>query len=294
MNNNEVVPIISIILPVYNGERFISQAIQSIRQQSFTNWELIIIDDCSTDNTPDILKKYVQLDCRIKVFRNAQNCKLPQSLNNGFKLAKGKYLTWTSDDNLLKQHFLQEMSVFLDTHPETMFVYSDYDLIDENSKVIGTYIAESPKMLPVKNIIGASFMYRREVIDGIGEYDTTLFLIEDYEYWIRIYLKYNMACFNANLYQYRVHGNSLTAKKMSQVQRRRIFVRKKYYDQLLERIIDDDVLMAFYSTSRLYGLHEKRPGETRLCKEHPKYIVMVAMAYIRRLKRWIMGLLEDN
>lgn len=93
-------PKISIILPTYNGQQYIGEAIESIIEQTFQDWELIIVDDCSSDNTLDIIRKYEKQDLRIKVIHNDVNKKLPASLNIGFKYAKGMYLTWTSDDNM--------------------------------------------------------------------------------------------------------------------------------------------------------------------------------------------------
>ena len=91
-------PKVSIVLPTYNGSKFLSRSIESVQEQAETDWELIIVNDCSTDNTLDIAQKYAQQDKRISVITNEQNKKLPASLNVGFSRAKGKYLTWTSDD----------------------------------------------------------------------------------------------------------------------------------------------------------------------------------------------------
>ena len=92
---------ISIILPTYNGEKYLSQAIESILSQTEQDWELILVNDCSTDRTGDICQAYTLKDPRIRVIHNEGNRKLPGSLNRGFREAHGDYLTWTSDDNLL-------------------------------------------------------------------------------------------------------------------------------------------------------------------------------------------------
>ena len=86
-------PKISIVLPTFNGERYLKSSIHSILSQTFPDWELIIVDDCSTDGTADIIKRYAQSDSRIRVIRNEKNQKLPGSLNIGFSVAKGEYLT---------------------------------------------------------------------------------------------------------------------------------------------------------------------------------------------------------
>ena len=102
-------PKISVILPSYNGERYLAQSIQSVIDQTETDWELIIVNDCSTDSTLEIATKFAKIDRRIKVISNEKNSKLPASLNEGFRRAKGKYLTWTSDDNYYKPDALKKL-----------------------------------------------------------------------------------------------------------------------------------------------------------------------------------------
>ena len=89
----------SIVLPTYNGEEFLSNSIESVINQTFQDWELIIVNDCSTDNSLSIAEEYFKKDNRIRIINNAENKKLPESLNIGFREAKGDYFTWTSDDN---------------------------------------------------------------------------------------------------------------------------------------------------------------------------------------------------
>ena len=104
MNN-----LISIVLPVYNGERFLRESIDSVLAQTYTNWELLIVDDCSTDNTAAIVHEYVQKDSRVQYYKNEKNLRLPRNLNRGFSLARGDYLTWTSDDNVFWPTALEKM-----------------------------------------------------------------------------------------------------------------------------------------------------------------------------------------
>ena len=96
---NKITPLVSIVLPTYNGENFIAKAIESILKQTYTNFELIIVDDCSSDATNEIINSYAKKDARIRIIKNDVNKKLPASLNIGFDNAKGEYYTWSSDDN---------------------------------------------------------------------------------------------------------------------------------------------------------------------------------------------------
>ena len=97
---NKTSPKISVVLPVYNGERYLRESLDSILAQTMGDFELIVVDDCSTDATSVILAEYAVRDSRIRIIRNAENQKLPRSLNIGFAEARGEYLTWTSDDNV--------------------------------------------------------------------------------------------------------------------------------------------------------------------------------------------------
>ena len=104
---------VSVVMPVYNGEKYLKQSIESVIQQSYKDWELIIVNDCSTDRSRDIMQSYVEVDSRIRIVDNSNNLKLPMSLNAGFREARGEYLTWTSDDNLYKVNALEELVILI-------------------------------------------------------------------------------------------------------------------------------------------------------------------------------------
>ncbi|STQ74765.1 glycosyltransferase family 2 protein [Grimontia hollisae] len=205
--------LISIILPVYNGSRYLNDAIQSILAQTYKSWELIIVNDCSTDNSLEIANGWAKKDKRIKIYNNPENLKLPKSLNYGFSVSKGEYLTWTSDDNLLHKDFLLKMKKILDDGYD--FAYSNYNLIGDK---VGQRYVEHPENILNYNIIGASFMYTRQVYDEIGNYDDTLFLLEDYDYWIRVYQKFSLKRVNDFIYDYRVHGEALSSTRHVEIE----------------------------------------------------------------------------
>ena len=204
-------PLISIILPTYNGSRFITQKIESCFSQTHKNWELIIVDDASTDNTPKILKQSNLSDPRIHCIRNRANLKLPASLNVGFTQASGRYLTWTSDDNYYRPEALKIMVDFLESHPEIDMVYTDFSIVDEENKPIKFKKVKHPKKLLNGNCVGPSFLYRRKVMDVIGQYSEDMVLAEDYDYWLRVSTQLRMMPLHKDLYCYRVHRHSLTS-----------------------------------------------------------------------------------
>jgi len=203
-------PLVSIILPTYNGSRYLSEAIDSCLAQTYQQWELIVVDDCSSDSTPDIIASYVSRDSRIRSIRHQHNQKLPASLNTGHAAARGTYLTWTSDDNRFLSPALAAMTNFLEEHPTVGVVYADCVLIDDRGQYLGEYSAEPASRLAYMNALRACFLYRRNVYETLGGYDADLFLAEDYEYWLRASRHFELAPLHKVLYEYRWHDESLT------------------------------------------------------------------------------------
>ena len=201
---------VSIVLPTYNGAKYIRKSIDSCLEQTHGNLELIIVDDASTDETPHIINSYS--DKRIKYVRHPRNLKLPRALNTGFKHATGDYLTWTSDDNFYTSDAIEVMVKFLLTYPETGYVYTDEYHIDENDNIDKYFAVGAVESLQSDNLIGGCFLYHRRVYEEIGEYDPDTYLAEDYDYWIRISKRFRMQRLRRPLYYYRLHKDSLTVK----------------------------------------------------------------------------------
>ena len=222
-------PKVSIVLPTYNGEKFIGESIDSILGQTFTDWELIIVNDCSTDGTPNIVNRYAASDSRIRVIHNKENQKLPESLNIGFREARGEYLTWTSDDNYYLPIALERMDVFLDENKDCTMVVANMDLIDDLGRIAGTFVSYNRELMFYNDCVGACFMYRNATKEKVGEYDPDWFLVEDYEYWLRIlFLEGNIGHINETLYRYRYHNDSLTGSRITEVKNQLMKLRKKH------------------------------------------------------------------
>ncbi|MAP79618.1 MAG: hypothetical protein CL526_00890 [Aequorivita sp.] len=201
---------ISIILPVYNGEKFLSQAIESCLAQTYKKFELIIVNDCSSDTTREIAEKYKLKDNRVTVIHNPVNKLLPASLNIGHRAASGEFFTWTSDDNILKPHFLKHLLHAIKKQ-DADIVYSNYDIVNRQGDLKRVHIAGPTEYLFFGNKIGASFLYKRKVYKELKGFDESLFLLEDYDFWLRAWTHFKFYHLDDNLYQYRIHANSLTA-----------------------------------------------------------------------------------
>jgi glycosyltransferase involved in cell wall biosynthesis len=202
--------LISIILPTYNGSRYLAEAIESCLHQTYENWELIVVDDCSSDATPEIIASYVAKDRRIRSLRHQTNRKLPAALNSGHAAARGSYLTWTSDDNRYLPPAIGEMTRFLEEHPAVGVVYTDCVLIDQEGQYLRDYPAQPASQLAYMNALFASFLYRRSVYETVGGYDAELFLAEDWEFWLRAARQFELTPLHKMLYEYRWHDQSLT------------------------------------------------------------------------------------
>lgn len=239
---NAASPKISIVLPTYNRERFLPAAINAILAQTETDYELIVVNDHSPDNTIAVVNEYIKKDSRIRLITNEVNKKLPASLNEGFRHARGKYLTWTSDDNLYHSHALQMMAGYLDAHQGTDMVVMNSAMLDENdAPVFETYDyahqykhERNAAYLASVNNVNAAFMYTRRIAAEVGEYNVDTFCAEDYDYWIRIALKGKVDYTDDIVYTYRLHSASLTETEKGTI----IPITQKIIDKYADALLD--------------------------------------------------------
>ena len=206
-------PLISIVLPTYNGAKYIRQSVESCLAQTFQNFELIIVNDCSTDNTLEIINEYAKADSRVVVVNNAFNKKLPLSLNTGFEVARGTYYSWTSDDNLYAREALETMLNILQNNTAVDLVYADYTLIDENGNISGKRsFGDVNKSFTNWLGCGACFLYKKQVHQQNNGYRPEAFLIEDYDFFVRAFITSSFQYLSrTDLYYYREHSASLTS-----------------------------------------------------------------------------------
>ena len=229
-------PLISIILPVYNGEKFLDCAIKSCVNQTYSNIEIIIINDCSTDDSLNIAKKWGEVDNRINIITNSENLKLPASLNRGHEAAQGEFITWTSDDNIFQPNAILKMLEELEARSADL-VYCDYLIINEKSDIIGMSRLKPIEYLLFYGVIGACFLYRKEVYKRNSGFKENLFLVEDYDFWLRAlkhsnFVKIDIPAF----YYYRYHPASLTERMKEDKELKMSFLENlnKLYDELFE------------------------------------------------------------
>ncbi|NBK91500.1 glycosyltransferase [bacterium 1XD21-13] len=262
---------VSIVLPVYNGEENLEKSIESILNQTYQNIQLIIVDDCSTDKTPDIINSFIKKDSRICLIRNKENLKLPASLNVGFRYADGEYYTWTSDDNMYHESAIETMVNYLEENPTISMVYCNVLLIGRKGDILCKNELPDPEQLLFKNTIGACFLYRSEVANKVGEYDETLFLAEDYDYWLRIFQEGKIKHLGEFLYYYRCHENSLTSTKHEMVKVQTSKVWDKHFKFITEHISKRKQLYIFFDTYVYFKGEQKGDILDKLIKEYKCY-----------------------
>lgn len=207
---------VSIVLPTYNGARYLRQSIESCLGQTYQNLELIIVDDGSSDPTPQIVDSCK--DPRLQYILHVRNKGLPGALNTGFDHATGDYLTWTSDDNLFLPDAIEKMVRFAEAGHHA-FVFCDYYRFhgeDTSGGMVRVTLPDDPP-LDQDNYIGYCFLYSREVRDRVGDYDPNARLAEDYDYWIRVSKQFRLAHLNEPLYLTRFHDKSLYATRYLEV-----------------------------------------------------------------------------
>lgn len=222
---------VSIVLPCYNGANFLAQSIDSVIAQTYADWELILVNDCSTDNSLEIMQDYASRDSRIRIINNEHNLKLPGALNRGFQEAKGKYLTWTSHDNRMAPTMLKEFVNYLDNNPDKGLVTACYAAfsLKTGEQLYEVHHPDPQLHLPLYNCVCYAFMYRREILETVGDYDTTLFLVEDYDYWVRIWQKYPVGKIYKVLYYTGVGDDTLTLSRKKEIAEKLLEMRLRYF-----------------------------------------------------------------
>ena len=208
---------VTVLMSVYNGEKYLKEAIDSILNQTFNDFEFLVVNDGSTDKTEDILQAYD--DLRIKIINNGKNIGLTKSLNKGLKLAKGEYIARMDADDISMPGRLEREVEFLDKNPAVGLVGTYYLMINRKGNVLHTMkcLTESvelkEKLLRNNQFCHGSVMFRAECIKNLGSYREELG--QDYDLWLRISENYEVANIFEFLYKWRLDINSISVTKKS-------------------------------------------------------------------------------
>ncbi|MDG6218134.1 MAG: glycosyltransferase [Candidatus Thermoplasmatota archaeon] len=228
-------PIVSVIMPVYNNEKYLRESIESILNQTYTNFEFIIIDDCSSDSSWDIIQIYSEKDPRIIPIKNEKNLKIPKTRNKGIKISKGKYIVVQDGDDVSCPDRIEKQVEFMEKHTEYGALGSNMYVIDSNSEVIGEriYINDFKKIKKAitryNPIAQPSVIIRNSLLKNeIGNYNEDLIRCSDYDLWIRIGLKYKIGNLQESLVKYRRSDDQGLITNYNKSLKFTLFIQKKY------------------------------------------------------------------
>lgn len=214
-------PLVSVVMPAYNAEKYISEAIESILNQTFKDFEFIIVDDASTDGTWGIIQKYAEKDPRIVAVKNEKNIRVARTRNRGIEKAIGKYVANMDADDRSLPDRLSVQYDFLEAHSQ------DIDICIGNLNIcniqgVVQYSREYPtfdkdlrmKVYKYNPFPNAPIMCKREVFSELGGYDPNYIIIEDFDFWLRAGVRYKYGNCGKTVYDYRIYGESESHKDL--------------------------------------------------------------------------------
>lgn len=220
---------LSVVMSVYNGEKFLSEAVSSILNQTLRDFEFIIIDDGSTDKSLEILNKFAGVDERIKLI-SWENKGLIYSLNEGVKMAQGEYIARMDADDISIPNRLEKQLKY--AQEKGLAVCGTWaSMINEDGEDIGI-MDYPPSVKGIKSytlshnpFIHSSVIFRKDVFEKVGGYNKRFKYIEDYELWSRIVFKYKTSNIQESLLKYRKHDKQITRRNNVEMRLKGIIVR---------------------------------------------------------------------
>lgn len=211
---------ISIIIPVYNGEKTIKQTIESVLNQTFKDIEIIVINDGSTDTTVDIVKSIA--DSRLQIF-SYENAGLAATRNRGIRKAKGEFISFLDADDLWTPDKLEDQYKALKANPQAGVAYSWTNYIDHSGNLVRAgrrvkFTGWVYEQMLIGNFLenGSNPLIRSQILKEVGDFDESLSAAEDWDMWLRLCATHKFACVEKPQVLYRVSPNSMSTKLKKQ------------------------------------------------------------------------------
>ena len=209
-------PLISVIIPAFNAELYIKEALESVCSQTYVNLEIIIIDDGSSDRTREIIEKFQ--DARIRLI-SRENRGLIATLNEGIEISRGDYIARMDADDICLSTRLETQVEYLRKHNNIGLLFTGIECIDENGRKLREKVStKSRKLEPVELLFGCPVCHPTVMFDMTKlkksdiQYDKAYCLAEDFELWTRLVSITEIGIINKVLFKYRIHPNSITSK----------------------------------------------------------------------------------
>lgn len=250
------IPLISVILPVYNAEKFLKQAIESVLSQSFTEFEIILINDGSTDDSEKEIKAFN--DSRIRYFLNKTNLGLIDTLNKAIGLSRGKYIARMDADDICEPNRFEKQYKHLESNPDVVICGSWARIIDESNatkgriKRIDSNELIRANMLFTTPFIHPTVMIRREIFDT-HLYNANAKHCEDLELWVRLSqnLHYKFHNLPNYLLKYRIHSSNISVTQNDYQTEKRKELIKPYLENLVGKVTNEELNIHFLAFSPL-------------------------------------------
>jgi glycosyltransferase involved in cell wall biosynthesis len=268
-------PLVSVVISTLNTEKYLRDAINSILSQTYANFELILINDGSTDHTEDIVQSYK--DFRIKYINNGENFGIPKSRNKGIRAATGKYIAVLDADDTAAKDRLKIQVKYLENKPEVAVCGSYYRAFSENRSTI-IHQPLMPKQIKARlffeNPVGHSTALIRSRIfkDDNLYYDNSLKIAHDYDLWCRISHKYNIANLPFALINYRIHTSQITRTNLLLMQEDQIVLNRQAEYLLKRKLTEDEKIRHFQLMGRIADLNIPAKDNEKI-KEWVNYLI---------------------
>lgn len=208
-------PAVSVVIPAYNSAPFLRETIESVLGQTYSNLEIIVIDDGSTDDTERVMQTFGSRVSYVK----QENQGVSAARNHGIKLARARYVAFLDSDDLWVPQKLAEQIPLLDEDPEIGLVYSDWAVVSEHGVVQPSFHSERPaasghvfnELVETGFILTSGTVVRRSCLDEVGDFDESLSIVQDYDLWLRICYRWKVAVTNKALVTKRSWNGSLSS-----------------------------------------------------------------------------------
>ena len=212
--------LVSIITPSYNSAKYVVQTIESVLAQTYQNWEMIIVDDCSTDDSIDVIQSFVKKDNRIKLYQLGKNSGAAVARNKAIELAQGSFIAFLDSDDLWTSDKLEKQIEFMQKN-NLILSYTGYEIMDEFGNKTGEFVP--PTKLSYKDLLKTcsigclTAIYNADILGKV--YMPVVRKRQDYALWLKIlrqgYMAYGMT---EILARYRIHSSSISANKINAAQ----------------------------------------------------------------------------
>ncbi|MBO5292280.1 MAG: glycosyltransferase family 2 protein [Lachnospiraceae bacterium] len=214
---------VSIVVPVYNAEKYLEETVESVRRQTYENWELLLVDDCSSDKSAEVMKRLAERDARIRPVFQPQNGGAAKARNRGIREAEGGYIAFLDADDIWKPEKLEKELAFL-REKDAAFVFSGYEFADEQARGLGK-IVRVPERLTYRQALKNTTIFTSTVLLDVERLGKELIQMPDIKsedtaaWWKILRNGYTAYGLNENLVYYRRSAGTLSANKLEAVKR---------------------------------------------------------------------------